>query len=91
MCQVEYKAMHYCSNVVRAVHQLLHKLQYHGMLSSTTSLYDVNKQANKLVEEVPVSFGNVMAQCSIELCKSATEHVNKCSIASIFITNNINI
>ena len=61
MCQVEYKAMHDCSNDVRAVHQLLYKLQYHGMLSSTTSLYGVNKQANKLVEEVSVSFGNVMA------------------------------
>ena len=52
MCQVEYKAMYDCGNDVRAVPQLLYKLQYHGMLSSTTSLYGVNKQANKLVSHL---------------------------------------
>ena len=86
MYQVEYKV-----NNITAVRQLLYELQYHGILSSPTSLYGVNKQANKLVEEDLVSYCNVMAYSSIKLCKSTTQYINKHSSASIFITNNINI
>ena len=89
MYQVEYKV-----NNITAVRQLLYELQYHGILSSPTSLYGVNKQANKLVEEDLVSYCNVMAYTSIKLCKSTTQYniiINKRSSVSIVITSNINI
>ena len=50
MYQVEYKV-----NNITADRQLLYELQYHGILSSPTS---VNKQANKLVEVDLVLSGN---------------------------------
>ena len=52
---------------------------YRALLSS---LYGVNKQANKLVEEDLVSYCNVMAYSSIKICKSINRYINKHSSAS---------